>query len=193
MDDHPREAISAAINPLQVLERLLKESTNPEQRRQLRDAIAQIGQDSRLRGELEARAIRGLWAHAVTVRWNVMSSAAQLDAWKKVADEPDSSVTGATRKTVARERMASEQARFDGFLSTYLDLVIQLATGFEDRDITGPAALLRRELELLGDRTQLEQLDETVKLVTAYQRNSRMRDTKVLRRAIVGERAWLPR
>jgi formylglycine-generating enzyme required for sulfatase activity len=184
---------AAAINPLQVLERLLKESTNPEQRRQLRDAIAQIGQDSRLRRELEARAIKSLWAHAVTVRWNVLSSAAQLDAWKKVADEPDSSVTAATRKSVARERMASEQARFDGFLSTYLDLVIQLATGFEDRDVAGPAALLRRELELLGDRTQLEQLDETVKIVTAYQRNSRMRDTKVLRRAIVGERAWLPR
>ncbi len=184
---------AAGVNPLQVLERLLKEVTNPEQRQQLRDAIAQIGQDSRLRSELEARAIRGLWAHAVTVRWNVIASAAQLDSWKKVADEPDTSVTSATRKSVARERMTSEQARFDGFLSTYLDLVIQLATGFENRDIASPAALLRRELELLGDRTQVEQLDETVKIVTAYQRNARMRDTKVLRRAIVGERAWLPR
>ena len=188
-----RTSSAAADDPLQVLERLLKESTNPEQRRQLRDAIAQIGQDSRLRNELEARAIKGLWAHAVTVRGNVIASAAELDSWKKVSDEPDNPVTSATRKTVARERMASEHVRFDGFLSTYLDLVIQLATGFENRDIASPAQLLRRELELLGDRSQLEQLDETVKLVTAYQRNNRMRDTKVLRRAIVGDRAWLPR
>ena len=181
------------INPLQVLERMLKDSANPEQRRELRDAIAQIGQDSRVRSELEARAVKGLWAHAVTVRWNVIASAGQLDSWKKVLDEPDAGPAAATRKSVARERMTAEQARFDSFLSTYLDLVIQLATGFPDSDIAKQAALLRRELELLGDRSQLEQLDESLKIVTAYQRDSKMRDTKALRRAIVGERAWLAR
>ncbi|MFI5002701.1 MAG: formylglycine-generating enzyme family protein, partial [Reyranellales bacterium] len=184
---------AATVNPLQIMERALKEATNPEQRRELRDAIAQIGQDARLRNELEARAIKGLWAHSVTVRWNVISSAGQLDSWKKVLDEPDAGAAAATRKSVARDRMATEHARFDSFLSTYLDLVIQLATAFPGADIAKQAALLRRELELLGDRSQLEQLDESVKIVSAYQHNSQMRDTKALRRAIVGERAWLLR
>ena len=181
----------ASANPLQTLERMLKETTNPEQRRQLRDVIVQIGQDSRVRNELEARAIRGLWAHAVTVRGNVIASALQLDAWKKVIDESDAAATA--RKAMARDKMATEHARFDAFLSSYLDLVTQLATGFEDRDIDSHAALLRRELEPLGDRVQLEQLDETVKIVAAYKRSGQMRSTKALRRAVVGDRPWLPR
>ena len=103
------------INPLQVLERILRDSANPEQRRELRDAIAQIGQDSRVRSELEARAVKGLWAHAVTMRWNVIASAGQLDSWKKVLDEPDAGAAASTRKSVARERMTAEHARFDSF------------------------------------------------------------------------------
>jgi formylglycine-generating enzyme required for sulfatase activity len=184
---------ASTVNPIEILERMLRDTTNPEERRQLRDAIAQIGQDSRLRNEMEDRAIKGLWAHAVTVRGSVLASANQIDGWKKVTDEPDASAATTTRKQVARDRMVAERGRFDSFLSTYLDLVIQLSTGFQDRDIAKQANLLRREFELLGDRGQLEQLDETLKLVQTYQRDNRMRDTKALRRAIVGERTWLPR
>lgn len=183
----------ATADPLKVLETMAHDSTNPEQRRQLREIIAQIGTDARARGELEARAIKGLWAHAVTMRGNVLASAGHLDGWKKVMDERDTGPATAARRTMASQQLAAELTRFNSSLSTYLDLVIQLATGFPGRDVGKEAALLRRELELLGDLPQIAHLDEAVKLVTLHQQNAQMRDTRAMRRATVGERSWLPR
>jgi len=184
-------ASSGETDALQILQRLLRDTPNPEERRDLRDVLAQIGQERRLRSELEARAIRGVWSHAVTVRGNVMASARELDDWQKVIDEPDPSGAGATRKRVAMERLGAERSIFNTYLASYLDLVTQLATGFQNADILAEARLLRREFEEVGDKAQVEHLDQTMSIVTRYRQSSQMRNTRAMRDAIVGARPWL--
>ncbi len=177
---------------IQTLERLLRETSEPGLRQQLRDVVADLGQTYRQRSELMASAIRQLWLHADTIRMNVLNSAQQLDQWQLVVQEPDAA-SSAQRKAAAKDRMAEERLRFDGFLSTYFDLVIQLATNFEQADVDLQASALRREFELLGDKSQSEQLEGSVKLVELYRRNVASRTTTAMRAAVIGDRKWLAR
>jgi formylglycine-generating enzyme required for sulfatase activity len=189
--DEAKTTTAQPQTPLQTLEKLTRDTTEPALRQRLRDVIASFSESQRQKTELSAKFVRQLWLHAGMSRVNVLASAKSLDDWQAVLQEPDTPSSG-PRKASARNGMTAERARFDSMLSSYIEIVTQLAEA-EPGEADTQAGILKREFQLMSDAFQTEQLEGNIKIVALYRRDKKSRTTAALRANIVGDRRWLAR
>jgi len=176
--------------PLQALERMMRETTEPGLRQQLRDIVANVSETNRQKSDLAARFVRQLWLHAGISLSNVQSSAGRLDDWFRVVQEPDVPGNASQRQAIARQSMAAERQRFDSMMSSYIEVVSELAEA-DQAELEAQARILQREFQLTSDNVQAQQLEANKKLLEAFRRNQAARSSVAVRNSVVGSRKWL--
>lgn len=176
--------------PLQALERMMRETTEPGVRQQLRDIVASVSDTNRQKSDLAAKFVRQLWLHAGTSLSNVLNSAGKLDDWFAIVQEPEVPGGSNQRKAAARQGLAAERQRFDSLMSSYIELIGELAEA-DQAQAEAQWRILQREFQLMADAVQAKQLDANKKVLEAYRRNQSARSPAALKNAVVGSRKWL--
>src|SRR5581483_6902085 len=132
--------------PLQILEGLLKQASTPAEKAQLQATIDQLNVEVGRRNEIQARAIKGLLSGAVTIRSNLNLSADFFDQMYGLIEEGKKTAALADVGRKAEERFRQQKPKFDNWATSYVDLIQQLATDFQDGDVRAQVASLKAEL-----------------------------------------------
>lgn len=176
--------------PLQILEGLLKQASTPAEKAQLQATIDQLNVEAGRRNEIQARAIKGLLSGAVTIRSNLNLSADFFDQIYGLIEDGRKNPALADVGHKAEDRFRQQKPKFDNWATSYVDLIQQLATDFQDRDVRAQAVSLKAEFAARSRAYEAPGLEAVAEEVAAY-RDGRSRETAKIIRSAIGARRWL--
>ena len=189
------EAGGRAEGPIARIERTMKQAGDPELQRDLREVLAAFNDAAKRRDEAAAAAaaagaetIKQVLLHAVTVRIDTLACARQLDEWQKYADDVRSTPQ---QRESAMARLESEKQRFLTLFSTYHSLIETLALQYPAEAVESRVKIVQALLLYSLDKASATELEATDALVKRFRRESRVRGSSELKRAVVGDRKWL--